>query len=102
MWLFNKYSIRGATRSPKWSSVRREFLQKNPSCAACGSMKRPEVHHIVPVHVEPLRELDTTNLITLCDKYCHFVFGHFMNWKSWNSQVIEDSMVYNKKINNRP
>jgi hypothetical protein len=102
MWLFNRNTIRGAPRSPKWSSVRKNFLRNNPSCAACGSTKKPEVHHIVPVHVEPLRELDETNLITLCDKYCHFIFGHLMDWRSWNSEIHNDCIDYNKKIKNKP
>lgn len=102
MWLFNRNTIRGALRSPKWSSIRKKFLNDNPSCAACGSIKKPEVHHIVPVHVDPSKELDENNLITLCDKYCHFIFGHFMDWKSWNTEVENDCKNYNHKIHNRP
>jgi 5-methylcytosine-specific restriction endonuclease McrA len=69
---------------------------------ACGSCKKPEVHHIVPVHLAPELELDPENLITLCDKYCHFIFGHLMNYKSWNVDVLEDSKTYLKKIKDKP
>jgi len=31
---FNK--LRYAVRSPKWSSVRKEYLLNNPTCIACG------------------------------------------------------------------
>lgn len=69
---------------------------------ACGSCKKPEVHHIVPVHLNPDLELDPENLITLCDKYCHFIFGHLMDYKSWNVDVVGDSAEYLQKIQNKP
>jgi len=99
--MFWKY-IRYAARSPKWSSVRKAFLRDNPSCAACGSTKTLEVHHIEPVHLNPDRELDSSNLITLCDKYCHFAIGHLMNYKSYNPNVIIDAKDFLYKIENRP
>lgn len=89
-------------RSYKWSKVRQEHLKANPNCAACGREDNLEVHHIEPVHKNPNRELDPTNLITLCGKYCHLVFGHLMNYKSWNTNVIEDAAVYKNKLDNRP
>lgn len=101
MWLFNS-KLRCAVRSPKWTQVRKQHIEDNPCCAACGSCNKPEVHHIVPVHVDPSKELDPSNLITLCDKYCHFVFGHFMNWHSWNSTIVEDSRSFLQKIKSRP
>ena len=101
MWFFKNHKIRGATRSPKWSSVRKEFLQDHPCCAVCGSCSKPEVHHIVPVHVDPTKELELDNLITLCDKYCHFIFGHLFSWHSWNKNIVSDAKAYNQKIKNR-
>jgi len=91
--------IRFASRSPKWSKVRAEHLKQQPCCVACGRCLKLEVHHIEPVHINPERELDPSNLLTLCDSPCHFIFGHFMDWKSWNKDVIEDcSVYYNKRI----
>lgn len=60
------------------------------------------VHHIVPFHVDPSKELDPTNLITLCGKYCHYTIGHLMDYKSWNPNVIEDCKIYSEKIKTRP
>lgn len=94
--------LRFASRSPKWSVIRKQFLQDNPCCAACGDCRKLEVHHIEPVHINPDRELDITNLITLCDSPCHLVFGHLMNYKSWNSNVIEDCKKYLSQIKHRP
>jgi hypothetical protein len=101
MWFFNK-EIRFAKRSKDWPALRQKHLSEQPCCAACGSCLKPEVHHIVPVHLDPSRELDPDNLITLCDKYCHFVFGHLMNYRSWNIDIIKDAKVYNDKLKNRP
>jgi 5-methylcytosine-specific restriction endonuclease McrA len=101
MFGFKKY-LRYAYRSPKWSSVRKEHLKHNNVCAACGRDKKLEVHHIEPVHLNPDRELDPTNLITLCDNPCHFVFGHLMNYKSWNKDVVNDCEVYLNKVKNKP
>lgn len=89
-------------RSPQWRTVRAKHIEKQPCCMACGSCKKPQVHHIVPVHLDPTKELDPDNLITLCGKHCHFVFGHLMDYRSWNTNVIEDSNSFIEKKNNRP
>lgn len=89
-------------RSPLWPKVRKDHLSKNPFCAACGSKKDLEVHHIEPFSINPDRELDPSNLITLCSKYCHFSIGHLMDYNSWNINVIEDARVYLDKVTNRP
>lgn len=102
MWLWNQRKIRYAVRSYKWSAVRKEHLKKQPCCQCCGSCDKPEVHHIIPVHIDASKELDPDNLITLCDKYCHFVFGHFMHWKSWNVNILQHSKQYINYIKTRP
>lgn len=88
-------------RSPEWTSVRKKHLLSQPCCMACGSCKKIQVHHIEPFHVNPSRELDLTNLITLCPN-CHFIFGHLMDYSSWNVDVINDCSVYLNKVKNRP
>lgn len=88
-------------RSPKWREIRSEHIKQQPQCQACYSIKSLEVHHIEPYHINPERELDLNNLITLC-KTCHFVFGHLMDYKSWNKNVVEDCKNYSQKIIGRP
>lgn len=95
--MFNIFS----SRSSKWKKVREEFLKRNNSCRACGKKEDLEVHHIEPVHINPSKELDTTNLITLCSNH-HLVFGHLMDYKSWNVDVVNDAEVYLNKVTNRP
>lgn len=93
--------IRFAIRSPKWQQVRKKHLDKQNQCQFCGNSKNLEVHHIVPVHTNPELELDPDNLITLCDKNCHLLIGHLMNFKSWNPEVINECGVMKEKIKNR-
>lgn len=101
--MFNFLKIlRYAQRSPKWSKVRKDFLSNNKYCAACGSKdKKLEVHHKIPVHINPELELEITNLIALCADPCHIVFGHLMNFKSYNPNVDNDCSVYLNKVKNR-
>jgi 5-methylcytosine-specific restriction endonuclease McrA len=94
--------FRYAVRSPRWQTVRKEHLKTNNYCAACGRQKNLEVHHIKPVHAFPDLELDPSNLITLCADPCHILFGHLMDFKSWNKDVVIDSSVYINKVKNKP
>lgn len=89
-------------RSSSWRKVRNEFLKSNNKCAACGRNEQLEVHHIIPYHVDNNKELDPSNLIVLCDKHCHFIFGHLGDWKSWNVNVVNDCNEYYNKRANRP
>ena len=81
-------------RSPRWPTVRAAHLRAHPTCAACGARDELEVHHVVPYHVDPSRELDPTNLLTLCGDPCHLVHGHLMSWKRWNASVVADAAAY--------
>ena len=87
-------------RSPGWRKVKKRFLEKNPECAVCGTKKKLEIHHVIPVHADKSLELEIKNLITLCDPH-HFLYGHFLSWHSWNSEVRKDADIWNKKIKNR-
>jgi 5-methylcytosine-specific restriction enzyme A len=91
----------GVPRSPKWEEVRKAFVKEHPTCAVCGSKKDLNCHHKLPFHINPALELDPTNLITLCRDH-HFLFGHFLNWKSFNKDVEADSTLWTTKIENRP
>lgn len=97
--MFNILSL--SSRSSLWNTCRKNHLKIQPACAACGSYKKIQVHHIEPFHVNPARELDPTNMITLCSN-CHLVFGHLMDYSSWNSNIIQDAAVYYTKVQNRP
>lgn len=91
------YRIEEAPRSPLWPRVRKIHLLANPACAACATGKKLEVHHIVPYHHDPARELEPGNLLTLCER-CHFLFGHFDNWLDVNPNAREDAAAWLAKM----
>ncbi len=47
----------GQHRSNHWPTVRKHFLEKNPTCVVCGGKKKVEVHHKMPFHIAPMKEL---------------------------------------------
>ncbi len=83
-------------RSLGWPRVRREHLEAEPQCAACGGVKTLEVHHKQAFHTHPELELDPRNLITLCESKnngltCHLLVGHKGNYKNINPKVELDA-----------
>jgi len=84
----------GSPRSGQWQRVRREHLERQPACQACGRDKALEVHHVKPFHADASKELDPANLITLCGDPCHFVHGHLMGWSRTNPSVRGDCRRY--------
>ena len=96
----------GVPRSDKWPEVRAEFMKTHKTCAACGSDKDIQIHHIQAFHTHPELELDPSNFMPLCEggseKNCHRMFGHLDNWQSINETSREDAMIMLKKIQERP
>ena len=88
-------------RSKHWRKTRKNHVFAHPECAACGTDNDPEVHHIKDFSTYPELELEPTNLITLCGKRCHILFGHLLSWKSINPTVVEDSTWFFKKVVHR-
>jgi 5-methylcytosine-specific restriction endonuclease McrA len=91
----------GVPRSGKWPALEREILRNSPNCVVCGE-KAQCVHHIIPVHIDPKRELDSDNLAAVCE-VCHSYVGHLKaHFKSYNKDFRKDAKVWWLKINNRP
>jgi hypothetical protein len=82
-------------RSPLWDNIRDAFLKKHPSCAACGSTVKLQVHHKQPYHLQPQLELDEENLIVLCmgPLECHLGIGHGFSWVARNPHVEMDAKI---------
>ncbi len=78
-----------AKRSSKWPTVEKHFKENHPTCEACGSKNRLNVHHCKPFHLDPALELDPNNLITLCMdiKECHLHIGHGGSFKQYCPDV---------------
>jgi len=81
--------VTGMPRSPGWPPARLAHLKRQPECQISGRRTDLEVHHIVPFHVDPSRELDPDNLVTL-SAHDHFVWGHGCNWRNVNPDVLKD------------
>ena len=82
-------------RSPKWAYRRKKHLKTEPQCQWCNSETNLQVHHIVPVHINPALELEDSNMITLCETpnyNCHRRVGHFGNWQKFNPNVRKDCL----------
>lgn len=90
-------------RHPRWQEIARQHLRRFPTCAACGSRRNPQVHHIVPVSDWPEGELEPSNLLTLCTSYdygvnCHLYHGHLGDWSRSNPTVIADSLAALQRV----
>lgn len=93
--------IESLARSGKWKTTRKKHLEKEPFCQVCGTNKKLNVHHKIPVSIDPEKENDENNLITLCEhNNCHFLFGHLCNWSRYNVDVIADCKYWREKIKN--
>lgn len=97
-------SVVARKRSSQWGTKRAQHLRREPRCSACGASQFLAVHHIIPFHVDPSRELDDTNLITLCENAgnCHLIFGHLKDWKAYNPHVRATAESMLQLIRNRP
>lgn len=83
----HEHAGHGEPRSPHWHTFRNAFIAKHPACAICGTTKDVEAHHVVPYHLDKSKELDETNLITLC-REDHLIFGHLDSWKSDGNPAV--------------
>jgi len=96
-----EFGVLSTPRSKEWRKLRSEHLKTHPSCAVCGNLKNVVPHHIIPFHIDPSKELDPLNLITLCEGdtfNCHLFFGHFRNWTKHNPEIVKDASEWNKKV----
>lgn len=69
--------------------------KREPACRLCRIQpsflgRSNDVHHRIPVHVDPSRACDDDNLVTLC-RIHHFRVGHLGSWRDWNGSL--DRMI---------
>jgi len=88
--------LKSRHRSSQWDEVRDLHLLEHAQCEACGSKKSLQVHHIIPFHVNPSKELEPSNLLTLCmgELDCHLMLGHGGSFRYYNPDVLEDSKKF--------
>ena len=102
--LVREHITKALTRSNHWPTVRKAHLKNQPDCAACGGTSFLQVHHKMPFHDDPSKELDPANLITLCmgKTECHLKIGHGDNFKAFNPTVEPDSQTVRTHPDTRP
>lgn len=95
------------TRSYRWHAFCQDRIDEHPYCAACGTKVRKLLrgHHKVPFHIDPTLELVKENVMILCESpshNCHLVFGHLLDWSSYNVNAEQDAAAWLAKIQTRP
>jgi 5-methylcytosine-specific restriction enzyme A len=89
-------------RASAWPHERDEYLKENPMCVCCGG-RAETVHHILPVHLYPEKELVRSNYRSVCNKHCcHQMIGHLGDFRSWNPEFDDDAEAMRNRIKNRP
>lgn len=90
-------------RSKEWPKIEKAFLKEHPACAACGETSKLQVHHVEPFHLHPEKELDMSNLITLCmgSNKCHILLGHGDSFRMYNPNIRSDAAESLKDPNQR-
>ena len=87
-------------RSGKWPALERGVLQAHPTCAGCGK-KATVVHHVLPFHLWPEKELDPTNFVAVCPD-CHLHLCHLGDFKSFNPCARLDLARHLAEVKARP
>ncbi len=100
--IFGPSRTQGKPRSPKWKTVRKQWLALHPTCAACGGVKGIECHHILPFHLFPELELSGDNFLTLCEwNRCHLVVGHSRWFGAYNPNAVDDAALMLRRVRER-
>lgn len=75
--------INGRWRSTWQREQRERLLLESELCRKCQSYPGEEIHHIVPVHQDPSRAFDDTNVTLYCDG-CHKLEHAKQGWQEGN------------------
>ena len=76
-----------------------KYRKANKTCAWCGRSKKLEVHHIIPVSVQPIMADNPENFIMLCRKpACHQTIGHNGDFAGRYVENVEDLCERNQTV----
>jgi len=88
-------------RSGRWETTRDRYIEVHAFCEYCGRARSTVVHHVVPFHEDPERELDVANFLALCDQ-CHLRQAHLGDFKAWNPLIREEIQRNAEMVKARP
>jgi 5-methylcytosine-specific restriction protein A len=94
--------IAEASRDHRWNDFKNKLVA-GKKCAICGSVENLTGHHKKPFFQYPELELDPANIEILCEnpsRNCHFIFGHLMNWRTYNDD-LDNTIAYFQLLRNR-
>lgn len=93
--------VGAAPRHPRWPEAARAFVRRNPFCAVCRTKSDLQVHHELPFHLFPAREMDESLWHVLCRR-CHLFVGHLGDFRSYNPRVRADAAEWAARFADRP
>lgn len=70
------FTIKKARRLYATRKAMKAYAEAHPRCAWCGRDKDVDVHHRVPISVNPDLAGNPDNMISLCADRCHLYVGH--------------------------
>ena len=72
--------IEGKWRGTWQRDIRKKMQEVDTLCRRCRDFKGTQVHHIIPVYVDPTRAFDAENITLVCDD-CHEHFHRTQDWQ---------------------
>ena len=101
--IFNALVIKNPAEIYQITKAKKLYLINHLECALCGTIKKLEVHHIIPVHIDLNMACNPINFVTLCDNLfndgCHNRFGHFGNFKTCYNKQIRELIMFSRILN---
>lgn len=73
--------IGGVWRNTWQNAQRTKLASENPLCRRCGVNPGVQVHHVVPVYIDPSRAFDESNITLLCEP-CHYQEHSKQGWQT--------------------
>lgn len=80
-----RHPRRSKLRGPGWLRARREALRRAPFCAMCGTLRRLQVHHVIPYRLT--RDNSQPNLIPLCGRHHKIVENLFVSAEEADASI---------------
>jgi len=97
------YALKHWRNQPEVRRNMLEFRNENAAngCVWCGRTGKLDVHHKIPVAVNPYMAHVKANMAMLCSSGCHLVIGHNRNYATRYEQELDDVCAVSEVIDIR-